>query len=321
MNKFFEKIKAWKDANPKLWLGCSYGGTALLAAGIALAIALPIALAKPATTYRVTFVTDGGTELAAQEVKEGELLSVTNPSKEQYLFSDWYKDETLTQRFDPAADKVESDLTLYAEWVQKYNYVLNDAGTAWTVGKSLGKDYYHGYDLIIPERYQGKPVTKVVEKAFGDLLDEDMEYVEYHRLIIPGTIEEIGEQAFDFGCLDYIDIKPGALTTLPSHCFYAGYRKDTTIVIPKNVTTIADNCFNTVGEGSFAAVCYGGTKDEWDEINIDNTDGSNSDLIDAANPLKESFYLYTDKGYEETKAGRYWFYEPDGSAYFYGVYA
>ena len=309
MNKFFEKIKAWKDANPKLWLGCSYGGTALLAAGIALAIALPIALAKPATTYRVTFVTDGGTELAAQEVKEGELLSVTNPSKEQYLFSDWYADAALTNRFDPAADKVESDLTLFAEWVPYLNYELNDAGTEWAIGISTDLKYFNGNELILPERYQGKPVTSVKDSAFTDLGVINHAYT---KLVITSSYKSIGIDCFAMSSYkNLIEIKPGSLTEIPNYAFHEGYLHDTTVIIPKNVTKIGDSVFSSPS-GDILAVLYGGNQDEWDAIDISAS--GNTQLTSA------DVHFFTENGREETRSGSWWYYEPDGSAKMFWVY-
>ncbi len=67
-------------------------------------------------TYTVTFETNGGSEIAPVEVKEGNTLSIPeNPTKENYEFDGWYLDEELTERYD--WDKaVVGDMTLYAKW-------------------------------------------------------------------------------------------------------------------------------------------------------------------------------------------------------------
>lgn len=67
--------------------------------------------------YDVTFNSMGGSEVPAQTVFEGyKLTSPSNPIKDGYLFTGWYKDENLTQNWDFSTDVVTKDTTLYAAW-------------------------------------------------------------------------------------------------------------------------------------------------------------------------------------------------------------
>ena len=70
------------------------------------------------TTYKVTFVTNEGTEVAEQIVNENDKAAKPkNPKKEGYTFAGWYKDEALTEEFDFNAP-VTADVTVYAKWIE-----------------------------------------------------------------------------------------------------------------------------------------------------------------------------------------------------------
>ena len=67
--------------------------------------------------YTVTFNSGEGSEVAAQTVDEGSLLTMPkDPTWEGYVFEGWYKDEACTEAWDFAADTVIADITLYAKW-------------------------------------------------------------------------------------------------------------------------------------------------------------------------------------------------------------
>lgn len=66
-------------------------------------------------TYKVTFDTDGGSKIAAKEVKENKVVSKpTNPTKDGYLFKEWQLDG---KAYDFSA-KVTKDITLKAIYVK-----------------------------------------------------------------------------------------------------------------------------------------------------------------------------------------------------------
>lgn len=69
--------------------------------------------------HNVTFNTNGGTEINAQEVKFGGVAErPENPSKAGCKFLGWFKDENLTTEFD-FATAIEEDTTVYAGWKKK----------------------------------------------------------------------------------------------------------------------------------------------------------------------------------------------------------
>lgn len=69
------------------------------------------------TAYRITFDTDGGTEVESCLVKAGEPLKLPEavPVKGGFLFDGWYLDEERTKLCEEGMPVTE-DMTLYAKW-------------------------------------------------------------------------------------------------------------------------------------------------------------------------------------------------------------
>ncbi len=69
--------------------------------------------------YKVTFNTNGGSEVEAQWLKVGEdkkaIRPDDDPTKEGCTFDGWYADEALTQKFD-FTQVITLDTTVYAKW-------------------------------------------------------------------------------------------------------------------------------------------------------------------------------------------------------------
>lgn len=66
--------------------------------------------------FTVTFVTNGGSQVASQEVlHDTAATEPTAPTRDGYTFDGWYSDEGLTQKYDFSAP-VTSNITLYAKW-------------------------------------------------------------------------------------------------------------------------------------------------------------------------------------------------------------
>ena len=69
--------------------------------------------------YYVTFDTNGGSEIVKQKLSHGDLVEVPEePVKPGYVFVHWVtsEDEYLAEVWNFAADKIETDTTLYAIW-------------------------------------------------------------------------------------------------------------------------------------------------------------------------------------------------------------
>ena len=70
--------------------------------------------------FTITFDSNGGTDVAAQNQMYGELLEVPeNPTREGYVFTGWYLDPACDELWEEDEDKIECDITLYAGWKKK----------------------------------------------------------------------------------------------------------------------------------------------------------------------------------------------------------
>ena len=75
----------------------------------------------------VTFVTNGGTDVAGQTVKtDATITKPSDPEKTGYTFGGWYTDQSCTKKWDFEKDTVSDAMTLYAKWTAKpYDVTLN----------------------------------------------------------------------------------------------------------------------------------------------------------------------------------------------------
>ena len=80
------------------------------------------------SSHTVTFISNGGSDIAAEEVKEGNKATrPENPTKEGYNFAKWTTDEE--GKYEYTFDSVlEGDITLYAQWNKIYK--VGDEGPA-----------------------------------------------------------------------------------------------------------------------------------------------------------------------------------------------
>lgn len=75
-----------------------------------------VACAK--TTHLVTFNSNGGSDVAAVEVIEGErLVSPNDPTREDYIFAGWFEKEDLSGEPYDFDKVVTAPFTLYAKWL------------------------------------------------------------------------------------------------------------------------------------------------------------------------------------------------------------
>src|SRR5690606_10909676 len=70
--------------------------------------------------YTVSFVTNGGTSVDSIQVLQGSAINQQIESQRQYfIFDGWYSDENFTTLFNLDEDVIESNLTLYAKWIDE----------------------------------------------------------------------------------------------------------------------------------------------------------------------------------------------------------
>ena len=75
---------------------------------------------KKAKEFTVTFVSNGGSDVQSQKVKEGDKVTKPSPdpTRSGFTFDAWCKDAALTAEWNFNSDMVTADVTLYAKWMQ-----------------------------------------------------------------------------------------------------------------------------------------------------------------------------------------------------------
>lgn len=103
--------------------------------------------------YDITFETNGGSSLSSVKVEKGEKLArPANPTKEGFVFDDWYTDTAMTLVYD-FDKKIDGPMTLYARWLAQGKATVNVT-------------FEYGYYGAVPEKRtqkieSGSSVTKI----------------------------------------------------------------------------------------------------------------------------------------------------------------
>lgn len=69
------------------------------------------------TGHTITYVTNGGTEIAASQFKKGKSITPPTTTKQYFTFDGWYADAELTTEFTQFDSMPDSDVTVYAKWL------------------------------------------------------------------------------------------------------------------------------------------------------------------------------------------------------------
>lgn len=111
-------------------------------------------------------------------------------------------------------------------------------------------------------------VTKIGSGAFYNCDD-------FTHILLESGLQEISNYAF-YGCRSLVSITiPNTVTTLGNSVF-SNCTSLTEITIPKSVTKIGKNIFNNT---NLRFICYTGTEEEWNMIDIDSTNAENLNNI------------------------------------------
>lgn len=96
----------------------------LAAVGTVIGIVVSRRGQNPTVTVTVTFVTNGGKEIAPVTLQKGETLTLPTAEKDGRVFADWYYDGEFA-RVCPTEITVEKDETLYARYGAVLTFVTN----------------------------------------------------------------------------------------------------------------------------------------------------------------------------------------------------
>lgn len=80
-------------------------------------IVIVVALELRDPGFTITFDSRGGTDVPSHSQMYGELLEVPEPpTREGYVFTGWYTDQSCLEIWDVENRTIETDMTLYAGW-------------------------------------------------------------------------------------------------------------------------------------------------------------------------------------------------------------
>ena len=138
-------------------------------------------------TYDLTYVTNGGEEIAAQTYRYQQTLVVATPVRTDYTFGGWFTDATLSTAYD-IAPTLNADTTIYAYWTEENKPTdFTYSGTS-----SITVSAYNGTSttMWIPAYIGGVPVTKISSSAFKN-------ETEILKVTLPNTITSLGYGIFE----------------------------------------------------------------------------------------------------------------------------
>jgi len=96
--------------------------------------------AKWADPYNtVIFNSNGGSAVTAQVIEYGHTATrPNNPTRDGYIFDDWYSNIDLTTVYDFYYTPVTSNITLYAKWLVPYTVTFNSNGGSAVIDQFIG---------------------------------------------------------------------------------------------------------------------------------------------------------------------------------------
>ncbi len=156
--------------------------------------------------YRITYKVDGETHQTDSIAFSATIVPPTAPAKEGYLFDGWEglpdvmpaKDVEVTAKY--SLNPVQTD-------EQGVRYELNAVSNTF---EAKGTTDELVADIVLPASIYGVPVNGIAAEAFKD--------AEIQTLVIPATIQEVGDDAF-VGCTELRWVDWQAKAQARAECF------------------------------------------------------------------------------------------------------
>ena len=197
----------------------------------AIQVPFPVPVAhvdRELKNFTLTYVSNGGTEYAAETYKEGTEVAIDKaPTREGYIFKGWYSDEALTQ----AVSKVtmDSDKTVYAKWEKEIKnftltYVSNGGteyaaetykeGTEVTIDKAPIREGY-----IFKGWYSDEALTQAVSKVTMD--SDKTVYAKWEKEIKNFTLTYVSNGGTEFDPETYKEGTEVPLSKIPTRAGFS----------------------------------------------------------------------------------------------------
>ena len=179
--------------------------------------------------YTLTYNTDGGTELEAEEYYVGDIpvRPRTDPTKSGFYFIGWYLDDAFTSEYayDTA---LTADTTLYAKFSE--SIAIRDAAGLIAIKNSPSSKYYLANDIDL----EGATWTPI--SYFNGVLDGEGHKI--HNFVISTTLSTAGFFAQNSGTIKNVTLEDFSFAISTSGTvFHAG-----PLVGNNSSTGVIDNC-------------------------------------------------------------------------------
>ena len=265
--------------------------------------------------YTVSYSLAGGSvsgNMTSYTVEDS--FTLINPTCAGYTFIGWSGTEISGTAITVTITKGSTgDREYTANWQADY-FTFNLLSDNTYEIKSVNQNLLQN-EVIIPQQYNGRAVTKIGEKAFENctsltsikLSDSLLIIGRYafsncsglENVILGENITSIGEDAF-YNCSSLINIAiPNGIVTISNQTFRNCINL-TSITIPANVVTIGSFAFYSCD--NLTTVFYKGTEYDWSLISINSYRSANSDLIEAKR------YYYSENYPDNFVENTYWHY-------------
>lgn len=180
-------------------------------------------------SYKITYVTNGGTSCAATTHKYDSALNLPTPTKNGKTFGGWFTDIGLLTQFTDS-NMSAGNITLYAWWQEE-----TKAGEFTYSGSSITGYIGSQSMVVMPSHIGGTVISQIASSAFA-------ENTIIETVIVPKTVTTIATKAFN-NC-----------TSLAN------------IVLPTSLTSVEEQAF--FGCTALKNVFYMGSETEWSNISI-----------------------------------------------------
>lgn len=180
----------------------------------------------PASSYIVTFDTQGGSAVSPQGVTAGgKATKPGDPTKAGYTFGGWYKDAACTEEFS-FDSAINADTTVYAKWEEAaatadtyFNFADVDGG----VSIALKSGQTLPADVKLPDAKDGKAVVAIAEQAFAN-------QKALRSITIPASVKTIGAYAFR-GCSSLATVAGGENVEAVGYSAFNGTKYETDLTV------------------------------------------------------------------------------------------
>ena len=177
-------------------------------------------------TYHIDYVLNGGTLKSPNpaEVAWGQVVGLNSPERKGWLFLGWNTAADGSGEYLEATPATQqSDLTVYAVWqevmvngsAEDFSFRIGPESVIITgYTGSFGKNV----DLVIPAYIQDKPVV-AIEGRFDRYTESHPEILYLNSLVIPGTVERLGDNCFNYMAISQPVVIPAGVKQIGKECF------------------------------------------------------------------------------------------------------